>query len=269
MLHVSYRGKGPRLYAHPGGPGLSSREFAPDCGGIERCFEVGYVDPRGTGLSPRPSDASAYALDDYVADLAELIAEPSYVLGFSHGGLVAQRFAARHPEKVRGLILASTAARFSSDVDAALQWKIEQSKSEPWLEDALAALNQELTNDYRMDAELALILAREMPLYFYRFGDAARRWVEIIKSDPCNADALRRFNEREFKTIDLRAELSDIRAKTVIVSGANDFVCPPDAGREVHERIGGSTFVVIPNAGHMTFVEQPAAFYEAVSAVLK
>src|SRR5262252_206461 len=111
---VTCRGKGPRLYAHPGGPGLSSSEFLPDFGGLERAFEVAYVDPRGTGATPKPSDSRAYALDDYVDDLAELIDSPSFVLGFSHGGLVAQRFAARYPDNVKGLILASTAARFSS-----------------------------------------------------------------------------------------------------------------------------------------------------------
>ncbi|MFI5388814.1 MAG: alpha/beta fold hydrolase, partial [Candidatus Eremiobacterales bacterium] len=65
---VSLRGKGPRLYAHPGGPGLSSAEFLPDFGGLERAFEVAYVDPRGTGKSPRPSDPRAYRLDDFVDD---------------------------------------------------------------------------------------------------------------------------------------------------------------------------------------------------------
>src|ERR1700730_1379850 len=141
-------GRGPRLYVHPGGPGLSSMEFAPDCGGLERIFEVAYVDPRATGTSPRPADARAYRLEDYVEDLASLIEESSYLLGFSHGGLVAQRFAARHPERVRGLVLASTAARFSSDVQTALDRKIAASGGQPWLADALEASKQEQDNDY-------------------------------------------------------------------------------------------------------------------------
>ena len=265
----TFRGKGPRLYAHPGGPGLSSREFAPDCGGLERIFEVGYIDARGTGLTPKPKDPRAYTLDDYVADLADLIETPSYLLGFSHGGLVAQRFAARYPDRVRGLILSSTAARFSPDVEAALQRKIARSEGEPWLADAHEALEQEQTGAYRNDAELGLILAREMPLYFHTYDDRARAWVDLIAGDPCNGDALRYFNEMEFGTIDLRSELGSIESKTVVISGEDDFVCPPEAGQELHEGIAGSELVVIKDAGHMTFVEQPKAFYEAVSAVLK
>lgn len=145
------RGYGPRLYAHPGGPGLSSAEFLPDFGGLERAFEVAYVDPRGTGATLKPSDPKAYSLDDYANDLAEIIDEPSFVLGFSHGGLVAQRFAARYPEKVCGLVLASTAARFSADVEAALARKVEASKGQPWLADALEALRQEQAADYADD----------------------------------------------------------------------------------------------------------------------
>jgi proline iminopeptidase len=268
-LDVAIRGRGPRLYAHPGGPGLSSKEFAPDFGGLERIFEVAYVDPRGTGKSSRPPDTRAYALDDYVEDLAEVIQEPAYLIGFSHGGLIAQRFAARYPDTLRGLILASTAARFSPDVEAALKRKIAQSKDEPWLADAVKALKQEQDGAYGDDAELTRILAREWPLYFHHFGDRAKRWADLVADDPCNGDALRYFNEAEFPTIDLRPGLADIRVRTVIVSGANDFICPVEAGEEMRDGIGGSSLTVIPNAGHMTYVEQPDAFYEAVSAVLK
>jgi len=266
---VSYRGKGPRLYAHPGGPGLSSAEFLPDFGGLERAFEVAYVDPRGTGATPKPSDRRAYALDDYVADLAELIDEPSLVLGFSHGGLVAQRFAARYPEKVKGLVLASTAACFSSDVEAALARKVDASKGERWLPDALEALRQEQAGEFRDDRELARIVAQEMPLYFHSYDEQAARWVQMIGSHPCNADALRYFNEVEFLSIDLRAELKRITARTIIVSGESDFICPPEAGRELQDGIVDSKLVLIPRSGHMTYVEQPEAFYEAVVALLK
>ncbi|HYK53938.1 MAG TPA: alpha/beta fold hydrolase [Candidatus Eremiobacteraceae bacterium] len=266
---VTYRGRGPRLYAHPGGPGLSSAEFLPDFGGLERAFEVAYVDPRGTGATPKPIDPRAYALDDYANDLAELIDEPSIVLGFSHGGLVAQRFAGRYPDKVSGLILASTAARFSSDVDAALARKVETSKGERWLPDALDALSQEQSGEYKDDADLARVLARELPLYFHRFDARAAKWIDLIADHACNADALRYFNEVEFMSIDLRAELPKIKARTIVVSGESDFVCPPDAGRELQDGIEGSALTIIPRSGHMTYVEQPEAFYEAVVALLK
>jgi proline iminopeptidase len=248
---------------------LSSAEFLPDFGGLERAFEIAYVDPRGTGETPKPADPKAYTLDDYADDLAELIDEPSFVLGFSHGGLVAQRFAARYPAKCTGLVLASTAARFSSDVEAALARKVEQSKGEPWLADALEALRQEQAGEYEDDAALARIVAREMPLYFHEYDARARRWVEAIAEHPCNADALRYFNDVEFLTVDLRADLAAIEAPTIVVSGESDFICPPEAGREMQAGIEGARLTLIARSGHMTYVEQPDAFYEAVVALLK
>ena len=266
---VSIRGKGPRLYAHQGGPGLSSAEFFPDFGGLESAFEIAYIDPRGTGSTPKPQDPKAYTLDDYVNDLGELIDEPSYVLGFSHGGLVAQRFAARYPQRVRGLILASTAARFSADIETALARKVEASRGEAWLPTAIEALRREQAGEFNDDVELARIVAAEMPLYFHAYGEHERRWVERLATHPYNGDALRYFNEVEFLSIDLRPDLERIEAPTFIVSGESDFICPPEAGRELEAGIKGSKLVVIPSAGHMTYVEQPEAFYEAVVAVLK
>ena len=241
----------------------------PDFGGLERAFEVAYVDPRGTGATLKPSDPKAYSLDDYADDLAEIIDEPSFVLGFSHGGLVAQRFAARYPEKVCGLVLASTAARFSADVEAALARKVEASKGQPWLADALEALRQEQAAEYADDRELARIVAREMPLYFHEYSARAQKWVEMLPSHSCNADALRYFNEVEFLSVDLRPELGAIKAPTIIVTGESDFICPPEAGRELQTGIKGSKLTLIRRSGHMTYVEQPAAFYEAVVALLK
>jgi len=108
-----------------------------------------------------------------------------------------------------------------------------------------------------------------MPLYFHRFDERAQAWLDMVADDPCNGDALRCFNEREFSTIDLRAELASIHAKTVVICGADDFICPEAAAAELQAGIAGSTLVVIPDAGHMTFVERPSEFYEAASAVLK
>ena len=60
-----------------------------------------------------------------------------------------------------------------------------------------------------------------------------------------------------------------IATPTIIVSGESDFICPPEAGRELPASIKGSTLTLIPRSGHMTYVEQQEAFYEAVVALLK
>jgi len=51
-------GSGPMLVCHPGGPGFSAAELA-DLGGLGATRELVLVDPRGTGASAAPADASA------------------------------------------------------------------------------------------------------------------------------------------------------------------------------------------------------------------
>ena len=62
------RGSGPPLLCHPGGPGSSSAYFG-DLAELAAERSLLLLDPRGTGGSDRPSDPSAYDLEDYAADI--------------------------------------------------------------------------------------------------------------------------------------------------------------------------------------------------------
>jgi pimeloyl-ACP methyl ester carboxylesterase len=121
----SYRqlGQGPVLVCHPGGPGFSSLYFG-DFAGLSEDFSLVLVNPRGTSGSDRPSDHTAYRIDDYVADLEELRQhlglERMLLLGHSPGGMVAQAYAAKHPGRVRKLVLASTLAHFGKEQETAM-----------------------------------------------------------------------------------------------------------------------------------------------------
>ena len=134
---LTYRrtGSGPMLVCHPGGPGFSSRYFA-DFAGLGDAFTLALLNPRGTAGSDRPADARAYATEDYVADLDEfrehLGLERMLLLGHSHGGVVAQAYAAAHPDRVERLVLASTLARFQAEQAAAMEASIKARQGEPW-----------------------------------------------------------------------------------------------------------------------------------------
>ena len=261
-----FQGAGPRCYAHPGGPGFSSR-YLGDLGSLDALFEIGFIDPRGTGESEWPNDPTAYTLDDYVEDVASVITQTSercLLLGHSHGGCVAQRFAARYPERLCGLILADTAPRFTDAILADIERHIERRRGEPWFADAKTAMDREQAGDFADAEELGQLVAREMPFYFFRYGDRERAWVDTIMVERCNPSALRLFNQTEFLHMDLRPELASIQAKTLVITGEHDFICPPPAAREMHDHIADSQLVVVPEAGHMTFVEQPERFVAAI-----
>jgi proline iminopeptidase len=45
------------------------------------------------------------------------------------------------------------------------------------------------------------------------------------------------------------------------VVGRHDFICSPLQARRLHRGIAGSTLIVIEQAGHLPWLEQPEAFY--------
>jgi pimeloyl-ACP methyl ester carboxylesterase len=264
-------GSGPTLVCHSGGPGLSAH-YLGNLGGLDERLELIVLDPRGTGGSDRPADARAYSVDDYVSDVEELRRhlglERLNLLGHSHGGLVAMAWAARHPDRVERLVLASTLARWSPEQEAALNESVASHADEPWYADGKAALEAEQSGEFATDEELAELTVREFPFYFSRYGDRERAYVESLRADPPNADPLRVFNEEIFETFDLRPDLERITAPTLVITGADDFITGPPSAAEIEQGLADVTKVLIPDCGHFTFVEAPDAFGEAVASFL-
>jgi len=268
---MTYRklGHGPVLVCHPGGPGLAST-YMGDLAGLWERFTLVILNPRGTGGSDRPSDPRAYHLDDYVSDLDELrqhlSLERMLLLGYSHGGVVAQAYAIAHPGRVRKLVLACTASRFGPDQEAASRAAKEKRSGQPWYADAIAASEEPedgMTDAQRMDA-----FFRMMPLYFAHFGPPEAGYLDTFRSDSINGDAGKVFNE-EVGTLDLRARLAELKVPTLVITGEEDFICGPVCADETAAAIPQAKRVIVGDAGHMVFMEQPQAFHDAVADFLE
>jgi pimeloyl-ACP methyl ester carboxylesterase len=265
-------GKGPVLVCHPGGPGYSSLYFG-DLAGLWERFTLVLLSPRGTGGSGRPADPRAYQIDNYVSDLEELRLhlrlERMMLLGHSHGGVVAQAYAARHQGRVERLVLASTLARFGAEQEAAMREGMEKRSGQPWYADAVAALEAEQEGRFSSDEELSELVLREDPMYFSHFGAAEAGYLDSLKSETINGDALKLFNKEIFETFDLRVELGSIRAPTLVITGDEDFICGPVCADEIARGIDGSRKVIVADSGHWIHVEQPEAFETEVAEFLE
>jgi pimeloyl-ACP methyl ester carboxylesterase len=256
---LSYRreGAGPVLVCHPGGPGFSSRYFG-DLAGLGERFTLALLNPRGTEGSDRPVDARAYRTEDYVSDLEELRAhlglERMLLLGHSHGGVVAQAYAAAHPDRVEKLVLASTLARFAEGQQTAMEAGMQANAGEPWYEDAVAALEAEQAGEFEGDGELAELAFREFPLYFASYGAAEQAYLEGLRTEIPVADALVLFNNEVFTTFDLRPDLPKITAPTLVITGDEDFITGPVCAADF-VTIPDVRTVVLPACGHFIFIE--------------
>jgi len=270
---LTYRklGHGPVLVCHPGGPGFSADYFG-DLAALWEQYTLIMLNPRGTGASERPADRRAYGIDDYVRDVEDLRQhlglERMLLLGHSHGGVVAQAYAAKYPDHVRRLVLASTLARFGPDQEQAMRQGMDRRSAQPWAADAAAALEAEQAGNFTSDQELSELVFRELPLYFAHYGGVEAGYVDTLRTEVVNADALKLFNEEIFTTFDLRGRLPAIKCPTLVITGDEDFICGPLCAQEICAGVSGARLVIVGDAGHMTFVEQPQTFHDEVTDFL-
>jgi len=240
-------GAPPVVFVHALGASKESwREQVAAFAGRYRCIAY---DSRGHGettAGPMVPHVAALA-DDLRAVLDALGIQRATLVGISVGGMTVQHFAATHPERVERLVLMSTTAK---TVDGA-----------PFRARA---------TDVRANGLDAVARATMVPRWFGATFAAARPdRVEEVR---------RRFVATDRECYALAAEavggfdahhlLGRITAPTLVVGGAKDPGTPPDVAKNLADRIGGATFVVIPNAAHQVAIEAAEAVAAYVGAFL-
>jgi pimeloyl-ACP methyl ester carboxylesterase len=95
-------------------------------------------DYRGHGLSDAPHDRGAYSMDRVLEDLDRVLtwavgSEPAVLAGLSFGGLASLHFAARHLNRIRGLVLIASGPGFKNP-DAAAHWQARSNRTAEYIE---------------------------------------------------------------------------------------------------------------------------------------
>jgi pimeloyl-ACP methyl ester carboxylesterase len=98
-------------------------------------------------------------------------------------------------------------------------------------------------------------------------GFSGSTLVPVFMREPPNVDALSYFNTQVAPRYDIRGELPRIEAPTLAISGELDFFGPP-ANREIVEGIPEARCVVLPDAGHFVWFDEPDRFREEVTRFL-
>lgn len=264
-IHYTIRGSGPALIAISGGPGADARGWD-DFARIDQFVTVIAIHPRGSGLSD-PSLDNAYLLTDYASDIEELRQhlglDLPIVMGWSHGGMIAQQFASTYPDSLSKLILVDTSAYFGeflSDVEAA----VRAFKDQPWYEDSLDALKREWAGDYQTDEDMGRLWAREMKFYFKHFGTREQAYHARTKDLALRVAPLKTFNEREAPTMDLRPQLSKITAPTLVIVGRHDFITNVAMAEEMVKHIPDARLEIFEDSGHFAVIEEPMKFHDVI-----
>jgi proline iminopeptidase len=268
---LSYRelGAGTPLVCHPGGPGIPAAIFD-DLAGLDRERKLVLLSPRGVDES---DPASTYELQDYADDLEELRRHLGLdafdLFGHSAGGFMAMTYAASRPERVSRLVLCGSFARFSDESRAAFGRFLAERESDPRFAEAVAARRAREESPPESEEELSRLALLGLPLLFGRYGERERAFISRATqaSGGYHLPALTYFNERIAPTFDLRPLLPKITASTLVLTGELD---PWGAGAaaELGSLIPDSRVVVLPEVGHMPWVEDPERFRAEISRFL-
>lgn len=210
---------------------------------LEPHFRLLRLDFLGQGLSDHPP-GEHYALADQ-ADLAAGLVEhlqlgPVYVAGLSYGGMVAQHFAHRHPERAERLLLAATLAWADS---------VNHRIGDSWI----AAHH---------GGGLELRYEISVPwLYSSRFLASNAGMVEDMKALAGLVNwesAIRLING--VKQHDARTWLPQLRLPVHILVGDEDRLTPLYQSQLLHKLIPDAELEILPGAGHVLHIEAAEAF---------
>jgi pimeloyl-ACP methyl ester carboxylesterase len=258
-------GSGPTLVCHPGGPGIPAAIFD-DLAGLDEDLSLILLNPRGVdGSDP----AETYGLEDYAADLEDLRAylglETLDLFGHSAGGIMSMVYAASYPGRVRRLVLCGTFARFSDESREGFERFLAEREDDPRFADAVAARRLREESPPDDEQELGLLALRALPLLFARYGEKEQAFMgrAAAASVGYHVPALTYFNEQVAPTLDLRPLLPSIEARTLVLTGELDpwgaWAVP-----ELESLIPDACVVVMPEVGHMPWVEEPEGFRTAM-----
>jgi pimeloyl-ACP methyl ester carboxylesterase len=234
------------LHAFP----LHANQWLPQIDRPPHGWRVIAPDLRGWG----PGAANAFtvpdSIDGHADDVLELLAhldiERAAIGGLSMGGYVALAIAAKAPSRVAGLVLADTRAAADTPEGRAKR------------DQAIARVATEGPVAVARDLASGLVgetTRAEQP----DLVDVLHDFASAATSDGLTS-TIRALRDRPDRT----ALLGSIACPTLVVCGSEDTITPPAESDAMRAAIAGSRLDVIPRAGHLSNLEQPAAFNAAL-----
>ena len=255
----------PALLMH-GGLGLDHTTLRPWLDPLGDRLELTYYDHLGNGRSRHHGDADELTHEVWVETADSLRShlghERIVLFGHSYGALLALEYAIEHGDRVAALVLSNVAPV----LDYA-EVVVENARRKAPDEATFQAVLDILGGPLPSDEAWAKGFRRISPIYFHDYDPAEHDAVlEHVRFD---ADAVNRSTFECLPSYDVRARLGEIEAPTLVISGADDWIMPPEhGGARVAAGIPSAEHVVFERSGHWPFVEEQDRFIETVSGWL-
>jgi pimeloyl-ACP methyl ester carboxylesterase len=191
---------------------------------------------------PNPWDIKDYT-EFIFKFIQKFTSEKFFLLGHSFGGRIAIKFALLYPEKLRSLILCSSAGI----------------KPKPGLKTRIVFWLARIGN------------AIFTPKHLTRFKDSARNLFYLVlrNRDYVKANGIMKETIKKVLSEDLLPELSKIKIKTLIIWGKTDKMVPVKYANIFQEKIENSKLEILPKIGHSPHLEVPKKLSEIILNFLK
>lgn len=185
-----------------------------------------------------------------VFDILDVGGSPVCIVGLSMGGYVALEMLRQSPERISALILCDTTCEADSDEKRTARARLIDDLIERGSEALIWNMLPNLVSSSTRRSNQGLFLRLE---------------EEIRKTDPAAAaSALRGMAEREGSC----SLISEAKASTHFIFGQEDAITDTAVARFMHARVKGSTFELIPRAGHLSNIERPQEFNRSLMSFL-
>ncbi|WP_306326860.1 alpha/beta fold hydrolase [Streptomyces venezuelae] len=247
------QGTGPALLLVHGHP-FDHTMWQPQLDHFSRTHRVIAPDLRGYGATPLGAHPDSTDLGVFAEDLTDLLDELGVdrcvLAGLSMGGQIAMELYRRHPERVRGLVLADTfPAAETEDGKAARNA----------LADRLLAGGAPAMRGYADE-----VLDRMVAPYNTHAAPHVHRMM--CATDPAGAAAaLRGRAERP----DYRQTLTTVPFPALVVVGGDDTYTPVSDARDMHALLPRATLAIVENAAHLPNLERPEEFNAVLENYLR
>jgi 3-oxoadipate enol-lactonase len=254
-IQINYRVDGPE-----GAPWLTMsnslatthRMWDAQMAAFTKAYRVLRYDKRGHGeteVAPGPYSFELLG-DDVLALLDALQITQTHFVGLSMGGMTGMTMALRKPSVLRTLVLCDTTSKDPLGDPALWQQRID-------------AVNAGGSMEPLVESTVARFLTADTVKTRPAVADAVRAMVRTtpVAGYVACCQAIAKLN--------LTHRLGEISIPTMVVVGADDPATTVEMARTIHQGIRGSELVVLKNAAHLSNLEQPEAFNEAVLGFLK
>ncbi|MEA2692959.1 MAG: proline iminopeptidase [Acidobacteriota bacterium] len=282
LIYYKTLGRGEPLVVLHGGPGASHDYFLPYFLPLARHNRLVFIDERGSGKSQKLDDPAGYTVEAMVEDV-EAVRQALHLgkvnlLGHSYGGVLAQAYALKYQEHLSHLVLSSTFAstramndvftRMKAAMAPELRQRIDKLEAAGLFGQGKDYEKGRYPNDYMVaswgEGYFPYLYQNHPDANFDPAAQGNTAWDLYREMWGSHGEFVIDGNLKSVEYVD---RLPSLHVPTLVTVGDHDE-CEPALSQVMHEKIAGSTLVILPKSGHMGFVDQPALYLSAVDGFL-